>query len=112
MTQMREFASEKRVNAVYFHYPYEEIDDVKLKVPAEFKIESVPPAKQAKPGVVSYEISAAQQGNVVEVKRLLVLDGLAFPVTSYPALRNFFNTVKTDDDAQIVLQNAESAKNN
>ena len=61
---------------------------------------------------MSYEISASQQGSVVEVKRLLVLDGLAFPATSYPALRSFFNTVKTDDDAQIVLQNAESAKNN
>ena len=110
--QTAAFHPEKRLYAVYFNLPYEEIDDVKLKVPAEFKIESVPPAKQAKPGVVSYEISAAQQGNVVEVKRLLVLDGLAFPVTSYPALRNFFNSVKTYDDAQIVLQNAESAKNN
>jgi hypothetical protein len=61
---------------------------------------------------VSYEISAAQQGSVVEVKRVLVLDGLGFPVASYPALRNFFNAVKTNDDAQIVLQNAQSAKNN
>ncbi len=110
--QTAAFHAEKRLYAVYFNCPYEEIDDVKLKVPAEYKVESVPPAKQAKPGVVSYEISAAQQGGVVEVKRLLVLDGMAFPVASYPALRNFFNTVKTDDDAQIVLQNAESAKNN
>jgi hypothetical protein len=110
--QASAFHAEKRLYAVYFNCPYEEIDDVKLKVPAEYKIESVPPARQAKPGVVSYEISAAQHGNVVEVKRLLVLDGLAFPVASYPALRNFFNTVKTDDDAQIVLQNAETAKNN
>jgi hypothetical protein len=110
--QTAAFHAEKRVYAVYFNCPYEEIDDVKLKVPAEYKIESVPPAKQAKPGVVSYEISAAQQGDVVEVKRSLVLDGMAFPVANYPALRNFFNTVKTDDDAQIVLQSTESAKNN
>jgi hypothetical protein len=110
--QTAAFHAEKRLYAVYFNCPYEEIDDVKLKVPAEYKVESVPPARQAKPGGVSYEISAAQQGGVVEVKRLLVLDGMAFPVASYPALRIFFNTVKTDDDAQIVLQNAESAKNN
>jgi hypothetical protein len=110
--QTSAFHPEKRLYDIYFNCPYEEIDDVKLKVPAEYKIESVPPARQAKPGSVSYEISAAQQGNVVEVKRLLVLDGLGFPATAYPALRNFFNTVKTDDDAQIVLQNAESARNN
>ena len=110
--QTAAFHPEKRRSSVYFNCPQEEIDDVELHVPAEFKIESVPPARQAKPGVVSYEISAAPQGNVVEVKRLLVLDGMTFPVSSYPALRNFFNTVKTDDDAQIVLQNAETAKNN
>jgi Domain of Unknown Function with PDB structure (DUF3857) len=110
--QVSAFQAEKRLYPIYFKSPYEEIDDVKLHVPAELKIESVPAARQVKPGVVSYEISAAQQGSVVEVKRLLVLDGLAFPVTSYPALRNFFNTVKTNDDAQIVLQNAQSAKNN
>jgi len=110
--QTAAFHAEKRLYKVYFNCPYEEIDDVKLKVPAEYKVESVPPARQAKPGIVSYEISAAQQGGVVEVKRLLVIDGMTFSVTSYPALRNFFNTVKTDDDAQIVLQNAESAKNN
>ncbi len=67
--QTAAFHAEKRLYAVYFNCPYEEIDDVKLKVPAEYKVESVPPAKQAKPGVVSYEISAAQQGGVVEVKR-------------------------------------------
>src|SRR5271154_2707988 len=110
--QTAAFQAEKRLYPIYFNCPYEEIDDVKLHVPTEFKIESVPPARHVKPGVVSYEISAAQQGSVVEVKRLLVLDGLAFPVASYPALRNFFNTVKTNDDAQIVLQNAQSAKNN
>jgi hypothetical protein len=110
--QATAFQSEKRLYPVYFKCPSEEIDDVKLHVPTEFKIESVPPARQVKPGVVSYEISAAQQGGVVEVKRLLVLDGLAFPVNYYPALRNFFNAVKTNDDAQIVLQNAQSAKNN
>ena len=110
--QAAAFHPEKRRYQIYFNCPQEEIDDVKLKAPAEYKIESVPPARQAKPGVVSYEISAVQQGNVVEVKRQLVLDGMAFPVTSYPALRNFFNAVKTNDDAQIVLQNDESAKTN
>jgi hypothetical protein len=46
------------------------------------------------------------------VKRHLIVNGIMFPVTVYPALRQFFNTVKTDDDAQVVFQNAESAKNN
>ena len=65
-----------------------------------------------KPGaVVGYEISASQQGTVAEVKRKLVINALMFPVEYYASLRSFFNTVKSNDEVQIVLQNAESAKN-
>ena len=113
--QAAAFRPEKRLYPIYFNYPYEEIDDVKLHVPAEYKIESVPAASEAKqtePGMLSYEISATQRGNTVEIKRAFILDGSVFPVTSYRALQNFFSTMKTDDDAQIVLQSAESAKNN
>jgi Domain of Unknown Function with PDB structure (DUF3857) len=110
--QAASFHPEKRLYPVYIFSPYEEIDDAKLTAPDGFKIEAVPPAKQLKPGVISYEISAAQQANVVEVKRLLIIDGMMFPVKNYPALRNFFNSVKSNDETQIVLQNAETAKNN
>jgi Domain of Unknown Function with PDB structure (DUF3857) len=109
--QTAAFHAEQRLYPVYFNYPYKEIDDVKLHVPAEYKIESVPPAdtaKQAEPGMLTYEISATQQGGAVELKRVFILDGSVFPVDSYPALRKFFNTVKTDDGAQIFLQIAES----
>jgi hypothetical protein len=35
-----------------------------------------------------------------------------FPSNTYPTFRKFFNTVKTDDDGQIVLQPAQAAKGN
>jgi hypothetical protein len=106
------FEPEKRRYAIHFPSPYEEIDIVKFTAPDGYKFEAVPAAKQLRPGVLSYDIAATQQGSAVEVKRTLVLDGFMFPIKSYPALRSFFNQVKTNDDAQIVLQNAQSAKNN
>lgn len=106
------FQTAIRHNAVYFRFPNEEIDDLKFQGPAGYKVETVPPAKVLKPGaVVGYEISASQQGTLAEVKRKLVINGLMFPVEYYASLRSFFNTVKSDDEVQIVLQNAESAKN-
>jgi Domain of Unknown Function with PDB structure (DUF3857) len=110
--QPASFQPERRRYPVYIRSPYQEIDDAKLTVPDGYKIESIPVAQHLKPGIISYEISAVQQANVIEVKRLLVIDGLMFPVKNYPALRNFFNLVKSNDETQIVLQNAESAKNN
>jgi len=110
--QAASFQPEKRLYPICINAPYEEVDNAKLTAPDGYKIEAVPPAKQAKPGVISYEISASQQDRTVEIKRLLVIDGFLFPTKSYAAFRSFFNQVKTYDDAQIVLQNAESAKNN
>ena len=111
--QAASFHPEKRLYAIYFNCPYEEIDEVKLHVPTGYKIEAVPEARKIKPGAVGYEISAEQQGgHVVEVKRLLMIDAMIIPAKNYTALRSFFNYVKTDDEAQIVLQNANTAKNN
>lgn len=110
--QNKAFQTAVRHNAVYFRYPNEEIDDVKFQAPAGYKIETVPAPKEIKPGtVVSYEISASQQGSQAEVKRRLVINGLLFPAQYYASLRSFFNTVKSNDEEQIVLQNSESAKN-
>ena len=110
--QAKAFEPEKRLNPIYFHFPYQEVDDVKLQVPSGYKIETLPPAKSVKPGAASYEISASEQGQTIEVKRRLSVDAVLFAPQTYPALRHFFNTVKTNDDAQIVLQSGESAKNN
>lgn len=111
-TETKAFQSAKRVNRIYFPYPYEMTDNVILHAAAGYRIETVPNANQVKPGVFAYEISATQHGNSVEVKRHLVVGGIIFPVTSYPGLRHFFNSVETNDDAQIVFQTSESAKNN
>jgi len=111
--QAASFRPEKRLYAIYFNCPYEEIDEVKLHVPTGYKIEAVPEARKIKPGAVGYEISAEQQGSSeVEVKRTLMINAMIVSATSYSALRSFFNYVKTDDEAQIVLQNANTAKNN
>ncbi len=72
----------------------------------------LPPAAAVKPGPVSYEIAVESKGDHVEVTRHLVINGTSFAVKAYPAFRNFFNSVKTNDEVQIVLQTIPSAKNN
>ncbi|MFZ3201914.1 MAG: hypothetical protein ACLQMT_03890 [Candidatus Acidiferrales bacterium] len=105
------FAPEKRVNAVYFPFPYEELDDLTLRAPAGHKIETLPAAQNINRGAVTYEESAAQQGDGVEAKRHVVVNAMLIPQSSYPALRAFFSLVQTDDNAQIVFQGGESANN-
>jgi hypothetical protein len=111
-TEPDSFTPEKRVNAIYFHYPYTEKDSLTLHFPNGYKIESVPPEAKANPGGgFDYDAAVSQDGAAVKVQRQLVVAGILYQPKYYPALRKFFNTVKTDDDAQIVLHPAQSSEN-
>jgi uncharacterized protein DUF3857 len=106
------FEPQRRVNPVYFSFRFEERDDVKIHGPAGYKIETIPPRKVINPGTtMAYEITPSEDGGGIEVKRHFTLNDIHFPVDSYAALRSFFNLAKSNDEAQVVLQNAETAKN-
>lgn len=113
-TRAKSFLSEKqRVNPIWFNYPCEELDDLKVRVPLGYKPDSMPPAASVKPGaVVSYDLSVQAANDQIEVKRHLMINATSFAPKAYPAFRSFFGSVKTNDEAQIVLQTAASAKNN
>jgi hypothetical protein len=107
------FQPQKRYNPIYFHYPATEKDTFTLHLPGSFKVETLPAAENAKPGAgFEYSVASNQDRDVVKVERRLVIGGMLFPVANYMAIRTFFNTVKTDDDGQIVLQPAQTAKGN
>jgi Domain of Unknown Function with PDB structure (DUF3857)/Domain of Unknown Function with PDB structure (DUF3858) len=110
--QMSYFVTEKRVNPVYFSYPYEEADDISIHAPAGYVFQAVPKDQKIDLGAASYEISTGQQGSTAEVRRHLALKGEMFTKEQYPRLRAFFGTVKVNDAIQMVLQNGQSAKAN
>jgi hypothetical protein len=106
------FRPEKRINDVYFDFPYEEIDDLKFHMPAGYKMEALPDAKKIDVGAAKYDLMVNQQTDTVEVKRHLLFNGVAFPRTAYGALRDFFGAVTAYDSTELIFQNAESAKGN
>jgi hypothetical protein len=107
------FASEKRMNAVRFHHRGEEIDDVTVHAPAGFTVEALPPARQIKAATsFTYDIVTTDNKGTVEVKRHFVMNDVAFPRESYPALRGFFQNVKAVDETQVVLSGTTQAKAN
>jgi len=108
----KSFEASRRVNMVYFHYPFEHSDELQFHAPAGFAVETLPAAQNVDAGAVKYEISMTQQPGSVTVKRQLSVNVILIPVASYPALRQFFNTVKSDDEAQLVFQNGQNARNN
>jgi hypothetical protein len=110
--QAKAFSPAHRTNPIFFHYPYEEVDEIVLRAPAGFRLETMPPTRHMQPGVVSYDISEAQQGDTVVVRRHLVVKAIQITLASYPILRDFFTSVESNDEGQVVFQNVESAKDN
>jgi len=111
-SQAKTFQTAVRHNAVYFHFPYKELDSMKFTAPPSFKVETVPDKKETNPAaIVAYSRSATSDGTAVQVTRSLSVNALVVETKYYSALRNFFNTVKSNDESQIILQNSETAKN-
>ncbi len=107
------FQSARRVNDIYFEFPYEQRDDISIVLPPNYLVESLP---QQVPTVMlqslQYSISSEKQGNTIQVKRTLDVDDVLYPVTFYSALRQAFSSVKTGDDEQAVLESVASAHQN
>jgi hypothetical protein len=111
-TQAGDFAKQSRQNAVYFSYPYEEIDDITVHAPAGSDIGGLPKPQKIDLGAALYDISSAGQGNTVEVKRHLAVKGVLFGKENYPTFRAFFGAVRTSDDAQMVLESKQTGQLN
>jgi hypothetical protein len=107
------FQSVRRVNDIYFDFPYEQRDDISIALPPNYLVESLP---QKVPAVtlqsLQYSISSEKQGNSIKVKRTLDVDDVLYPVTFYSVIRQAFSSVKTGDDEQAVLESAASAHQN
>jgi hypothetical protein len=105
------FQSAGRKQDIYFHFPFEEEDDITIKVPPGWHAEALPDPDVIDPGgQLRYEISAKQDGDALHVQRKLVVGGILYPVDSYRAVRKFFGAAKEGDEKQVVLQTTPSSK--
>lgn len=106
------FETTERKQDVYFHYPYEETDDITIQLPAGWKVETLPKPQVVDPGgQLHYEISAKQDGEKIHLQRDLTVGSILYPLKYYGAVRNFFGSAKADDEQQLVFQGTASSSN-
>lgn len=98
------FASTRRANPVYFDYPSESYEEVRLELPPAMQIESLPATTRIERGPTVYESSASKQGSLVELKRMLKMTVYYVPADRYSALRQFYEQVRAGDEQQAVLK--------
>jgi hypothetical protein len=103
------FAHTTRVHPIYFSYPYRQDDDVTIALPASLVVDTVPQARSIDFGALTYHTAAERTDAGLHQTRQLTVDGTLIPVKYYGQLHDFFQTVRNQDEQQIVLRRASAA---
>jgi len=97
------FEGSNRVHPIYFAFPYSDVDDVTISLPQGTSISNVPPPAQVDMRVCAYSTNAENKNGAIHLNRSLMFDIRMVDPKYYPALRQFFQTVRSGDEQQVVL---------
>ena len=111
-TEKHVFEHANRVHSIYFEFPFQLADDVTIDLPLGWQVNSLPKESKEDQHVVVYSMKAADDKGTLHIERMLNVDILGLDVKYYPALRHFFQVVKTGDEQQVVLQPGTGAARN
>ena len=106
------FEHANRVQPIYVDYRFEKDDDVTIELPEGWQASSVPPPQDQPGKIVAYSLQVGKDGNALHLTRMLNWNFIFLEQKYYPALRNFFQSVRTADDQQIVLQPTTASAGN
>lgn len=106
------FEHADRVHPIYFEYPYEKIDDVTIDLPLGWQVSNVPPPQVKDGHIIAYSLQAENNNGTLHVTRKISADVLLLESKYYPALRNFYQAVRTSDEQQILLQPIAASSGN
>jgi hypothetical protein len=106
------FEHTNRVYPLYFEYPSQRVDDITISLPLGWQVQSLPKPQKEDGHVVTYNLTAANDGSSLHLTRTLTIDMLILEQKYYLALRNFFQVVRTGDEEQVVLQPGNASASN
>lgn len=105
------FASSHREEPIDLRYPYEEIDQVTIHVPAGYQVESVPAKAQVNlPQMAAYGAGTKSDGQTITYTRSYIMANILYGPAEYDKLRSFFDDVSSKDRAQAVLHVADATQ--
>ena len=107
------FTQAKRQTPVYFHYGYQDIDQVSITYPASVELESAPKSDQIKMETLAILMEGSSaKANTVTLTRNFGMASVVFPVSEYDQLRTFYGQVAHKDQEQLVLKVSGHASGN
>ncbi|HKV23652.1 MAG TPA: DUF3857 domain-containing protein [Candidatus Acidoferrum sp.] len=106
------FEHETRVHPVYFHFGSEKTDDVTIELPLGWQVSSVPKPTTDDAKLLLYSMTVENNKGTLHEARVMRSDLISLDPKYYPALRRFYQVVRTADEEQIVLEPGRTAASN
>jgi hypothetical protein len=100
------------VHPVYYHYPYQDQDDVTVELSQAWQVGGLPKAQDIEGKVCAYHADIQSTDKTLHVARQLTINGILFDTKYYPWLRNFYEQVRVGDGQQVVLSGGASSEQN
>jgi hypothetical protein len=102
-TEKHVFDHTTRVHPIYFDFVYTDTDDVTITPPAGTQIANLPAPERIDARACVYDMTANKKDGALHLTRSLMIDLHFLGPEFYPKLRTFFQSVRTDDEQQVVL---------
>jgi hypothetical protein len=99
----RMFANSARVQPIYFSYPYRQDDELVVTLPAGVKADKLPQARTVDLGALRYRVASENSENELHQTRQLAINGVLIAQKHYDSIYDFFQTVRSQDEQQIIL---------
>lgn len=105
------FASSHREEPIDLRYPYQEVDQITVRLPPGFHVESLPEKAQASlPQMAAYGIGAKSDSQTIVFARSYIMANIMYPAVEYDKLKGFFDEISNKDRAQAILHVAASTQ--
>ena len=105
------FTRDHRLHAIFLPYPFREVDQVTMALPAGIDVEGLPQPQEVSVPFSSYRTQRQQSGSTLIFNRDLTLAAVWLPADAYPELRGFYKKVKAGDEEQAVLRFSNTPQN-
>lgn len=93
-----------RVHPLYYHYMSQKVDDVTIELPLGWKVTNLPKPGDKDAKLLVYTMKADEKNGTLHIERRLKFELTMLDPKYYPAVRSFYESVRTGDEEQIVLQ--------
>jgi hypothetical protein len=97
------FEHNARVQPLYFRFPYQHTEEISIELPAGWRTSSLPGPRTSDFKDARYTATFQAMQGSLQLKREITMNLVLLSAKNYPAIRNFYQSVRAGDEDQIVV---------